>query len=33
VVMVGGKVIDWSIRHQLDQLKEQMSALKVHESA
>ena len=32
VVMVGNKVIDRSIRYQLNQLKEQMSALKVHES-
>lgn len=31
VVMVGDKVIDRSIRHQLDQLKEKMSALKVYE--
>jgi F-type H+-transporting ATPase subunit delta len=33
VVMVGDKVIDRSVRHQLDRLREQMSALKVHESA
>jgi F-type H+-transporting ATPase subunit delta len=33
VVMVGDKVIDRSVRHQLNQLREQMSALKVHESA
>ncbi len=32
VVKLGDKVIDRSIRHQLNQLKEQMSALKVHES-
>jgi F0F1-type ATP synthase delta subunit len=32
-VMVGDKVIDRSVRHQLNQLREQMSTLKVHESA
>jgi F-type H+-transporting ATPase subunit delta len=32
VVMVGDKVIDRSVRHQLNRLREQMSALKVHES-
>jgi F-type H+-transporting ATPase subunit delta len=32
VVMVGDKVIDRSVRHQLNQLRDQMLALKVHES-
>jgi len=30
VVILGDKIIDRSIRYQLSQLKEQMSALKVH---
>ena len=33
VVILGDKIIDRSIRYQLSQLKEQMSALKVHQSA
>ncbi|MGB7062262.1 MAG: F0F1 ATP synthase subunit delta, partial [Candidatus Zixiibacteriota bacterium] len=30
VVILGDKIIDRSIRHQLSQLKDQMSALKVY---
>jgi F-type H+-transporting ATPase subunit delta len=33
VVILGDKIIDRSIRHQLSQLREQMSALKVLQSA
>lgn len=33
IIIVGGRVIDRSVRCQLNLLKDQMSALKVHESA